>query len=101
MIALLLGPSSICSGITLLISYRKSMVSELIIPVEALVSLLACFVIFDTGLFSDSDSLKVFVSASNTIVASTVLSLLFLTAAWNVGFLLRNSIYLPTWIYFH
>ena len=50
--ALVIGPSSLCSAITLLIAKRKSIATELIIPVEALVTLFSVIVFWDSGLFS-------------------------------------------------
>ena len=54
-LSLLFGPSSICAAIILFLSYRRSLIAELIIPVEAFVNMLTYIVIFDSGLFSNSE----------------------------------------------
>ena len=47
----------------LIISHRKSAITELIIPVEAFVSLIAYIVIFDGGIFEDAELPQVYISA--------------------------------------
>ena len=98
-VALILGPASICSYLTLLYSFRKSIISELIIPVEALVSLGSYIVIFESGIFSDADLPQVYMSAVSTICLTILFSLLFLTTTWHISFMLRNAVYFATWVY--
>ena len=53
--SMIVGIPSICSAVVLGLSYRKSRFAELILPAEALASLITYVVIFDAGLFSEID----------------------------------------------
>ena len=53
--SLIVGIPSICSAVALSLSYRKSMFAELILPAEAVGSLITYVVIFEAGMFSEID----------------------------------------------
>ena len=98
-LSLLYGPSSLCQCLTLYISYRKSVVSELIVPIEGFITLIAYIVIFEAGIFTDTDLVQVWISATLTVLVNMFMSFLFLTTTWHISFALRGSIYLATWVY--
>ena len=56
-------------------------------------------VIFEGGIFEDVELQQVYVSIMQVFLFSNLLSVLFVTGTWHISFLLRNFVYLATWIY--
>ena len=94
---ILVGPSSICGYITLLISRRKSYVTEIIAPVESLVAMISYVVMFESEIFPAIDLAQVWISSQQIFLTHTILSLLFLTATWHISFPLRTTAQLGIW----
>ena len=57
LLAVLLGPASLCMAIVLCISYKKPLFAELFIPVELTAYFIALILIFNSGMFSDAELL--------------------------------------------
>ena len=58
-LTILVGPSCFCGYITLLISRRKSYITEIIAPVESLVAMISYVVMFESEIFPAVDLAQV------------------------------------------
>ena len=88
---LLWGPASILSVITLALSYKKSVIAELIVPVE-LISLFFMFLVINfTGIFEDKNNNFRMWNLIFVLITYFVLCM-FITASWLFCFLIRGPI---------
>ena len=93
------GPSSVCLDIILYLSYAKTVLVEILFPVEVLAAFVAYIAILKAHMYEEDDIPSIYIGASCAFLSTTIVSLLFCTASWHAGFLVRASIYATAFIF--